>query len=189
MEMFENTWARSLSRRRAFQAFAAFLGSSPLVRAQQDPFRDHSRVPGLKEMVTAFDFEPVAYAKLPRAVYDYTAYGCDSEFTLRRNRQAFEWVELAKGAPVDPSSIKTATTVLGTPMAFPIMIAPTAAHLALHPEGESATRRGATAASATPMILSNNTSQPVDKVAAAAPGPLWFQLYPRKEVDENRPII
>lgn len=179
----------SYSRRRALGALAGFVGSSPLLRAQQDPFRDHSRVPGLKELATTFDFEPVAYAKLPRTAYDYTAYGSDSEFTLRRNRQAFEWVELVRGAAADPKSIQTATSVLGTPMAFPIMIAPTAGHLALHPEGEAATHRGATAASATPMIVSNNTSLPFEKVAAAASGPLWFQLYPKREIDEDRQIL
>jgi len=46
---------------------------SPRLGAQQDTFRDHSRVPGINELVTAFDFEPVAYAKVPREAYDYTA--------------------------------------------------------------------------------------------------------------------
>src|SRR3954468_10378833 len=90
----DDQWANSLNRRTAFRAMAAFLAGSPLLRAQQDPFRDHSRVPGLNELNTVFDFEPVAYAKVPRYNYDYTAYGVDSEFTLRRNREAFDWVDL-----------------------------------------------------------------------------------------------
>jgi hypothetical protein len=28
--------------------------------------------------------------------YDYMAHGGDSEFTLRRNREAFEWVDLVE---------------------------------------------------------------------------------------------
>ena len=94
-------WANSLNRRNAFRAVAGFLAGSPLLRSQQDPFRDHSRIPGLKELVTAFDFEPVAYAKVPRYNYDYTAYGTDSEFTLRRNREAFDWVELIPNRVLD----------------------------------------------------------------------------------------
>src|ERR1051325_3693748 len=94
MNSIERSWRAGVKRRDAFRAFAAFLAASPLLRGQQDPFRDHSRIPGLNELVTAFDFEPVAYAKVPRYAYDYTAYGTDSEFTLRRNREAFEWVEL-----------------------------------------------------------------------------------------------
>ena len=37
---------------------AGFLAGSPLLRSQQDSFRDHSRIPGLNELVTALDFEP-----------------------------------------------------------------------------------------------------------------------------------
>jgi 4-hydroxymandelate oxidase len=131
----------------------------------------------------------VAHAKLPRAAYDYTAYGTESEFTLRRNREAFDWVKLVPRAIGDGASAATATQVLGTKMAFPILIAPTAAHAQLHPEAEAATHRGATAASGTPMIVSNVASLPVEKIAAAASGPLWFQLYPREEIDANREIL
>src|SRR5258708_29156111 len=100
---------------------AGFPAGSPLLRPQQDLFRDHSRVPALNELVTAFDFEPVAYAKVPRYNYDYTAYGTDSEFTLRRNREAFDWVELVPDSIRDVSPIRTATEILGTKMDFPIM--------------------------------------------------------------------
>src|SRR5690606_1487114 len=122
---------------------------SPRLAAQQDTFRDHSRVPGIDELVTAFDFEPVAYSKLPRQAYDYTAQGVDGEFTLRRNREAFDWVSIVPKSVADVSSIRTATEVLGTRMAFPILIAPTAGHIQLHPQGELATFRGSTAASGT----------------------------------------
>src|SRR5207249_3415741 len=74
-------WANSLNRRNALRALAGVLAGSPLLRAQQDPFRDHTRIPGLNELVTSFDFEPVAYAKVQRYNYDYMAYGTDSEFT------------------------------------------------------------------------------------------------------------
>jgi hypothetical protein len=68
----------------------------------------------------------VAYTKLPRETYTYTAYESEGEFTLRRNRQAFDWVELLPRGIVDVSSVKTATEVLGTPMKFPIMVSPSA---------------------------------------------------------------
>jgi len=178
-----------LNRRRALRAMAGFLAASPLLRSQQDPFRDHSRIPGLNELTTAFDFEPVAYAKVPRYNYDYTAYGTDSEFTLRRNREAFEWVELVPKRVLDATPIQTATEILGTKMNFPIMVSPSAGHTMLHPDGEFATYQGATAASNTPYIVSNVSSFPFEKIAAAAKGPLWFQLYPKLEMKANQDVL
>ena len=81
MSKRDREWARSWNRRRAVQGIAAFLAGSPLLRGQQDPFRDHSRVPGMNELLTAFDFEPVFHAKVSREAYDYTSLGVDGEFT------------------------------------------------------------------------------------------------------------
>ncbi len=190
MGKLEDRWLASPTRRAALRSLVtSFVAGSPLLRGQQDPYRDHSRVPAMEELVNAFDFEAVAFAKLPRDAYDYTALGVEDEFTLRRNRQAFEWVELIPKGMVDANSVVTATEVLGTQMAFPIMIAPTASHLSLHPEGEMGTHKGATAASNTPYIISNNASFPVDKIAKAATGPLWFQLYPKETLEDNRELI
>jgi isopentenyl diphosphate isomerase/L-lactate dehydrogenase-like FMN-dependent dehydrogenase len=116
---------------------------------QQDPFRDHSRVPGIDELLTTFDFEAAAYAKLPREAYQYTAHGTESEFTLRRNREAFDWVKLVPRAVANVRSVDTATEVLGVKMKFPLLIAPSSGHGALHPDGEVGTHRGASAASET----------------------------------------
>src|SRR4051812_20854494 len=175
-----------LSRRAAFRAMAAFMAGSPLARTQQDPFRDHSRVPALNELNDAFDFEPVAYAKVPRFNYDNMAYGTDSEFTLRRNRQAFDWVDLVPKRILGAGPIQTATEILGTKMAFPIFVSPSATHNLLHPDAEIGTFRGAMAASDTPYMVSNVTSTPFEKIAAAGKGPLWAQMYPKETLDENR---
>jgi 4-hydroxymandelate oxidase len=156
--------------------------------AQRDPIRDHTRVPGLNELLTAFDFEAVAYAKQPRAVYDYRAYGSDGEFTMRRNREAFDWVELIPKR-VAAGPVSTATELFGTKMAFPLLVSPTAGHGELHPEGELATHKGAAAAANSPMILSNNTSFPFDKVVTAAASPMWVQLYPKQQLEANRAYL
>jgi hypothetical protein len=129
----ERIWWRSTSRRAAWRNLAALLAGSPLLRGQLDPFRDHSRIPGIAEMSDAFDFERVAHAKWPPEIYDYTAYGGASEFTLRRNRTAFDWVELLPKAVSDVSRIETQTDLLGTKMAYPIFVCPTSGHAQLHP--------------------------------------------------------
>ncbi|HWW88900.1 MAG TPA: hypothetical protein VNZ26_35150, partial [Vicinamibacterales bacterium] len=85
MGRIESQWLRSPSRRKALLAFAGVIAGSPLMRsrvsAQLDPrpLKDHQRTPGLDEMRDVFDFEPVMFANLPLAVYDYTAHGDGSE--------------------------------------------------------------------------------------------------------------
>ncbi|MEX2301522.1 MAG: alpha-hydroxy-acid oxidizing protein [Bryobacterales bacterium] len=188
MVPIEKQWRNSVSRRQALRSLAGFLAASPLLHSQQDPFRDHSRVPGIDELLTTFDFEAVAYAKLPRQAYHYTAHGTESESTVRRNREAFEWVKMLPRAIADVSSIDASTELLGVSMKFPILIAPSSGHGALHPEGEVATHRGASAASTT-MILSYGASLRSEEIVKAGSGPMWSQLYGREKFEENLPLV
>jgi 4-hydroxymandelate oxidase len=195
MGPLEKRWLHSRSRRKAIAALAGLAAGSPLIgsgaAAQLDPrpLKEHRRLPGLDEMVTAFDFEPVMFANIPLSVYDYTAHGDGSEFTLRRNRQAFEWVDLVPGATVDPAQVDLSCEILGIKMRFPIMVAPTATMVPLHPDGEIGMYRAATEASNTPMIVSHNTSTAVDRIAAGAKGPLWWQFYPSQSLDATKEIL
>lgn len=175
-----------MTRRAALGGLGGALAGSSLLEAQQDPFRDHSRVPGMDELTTVTEFEAVAFAKMPRDFFMYMAHGGESEFTLRRNREAYDWVELVPKGVVDVSSVQTPTEILGTPMAFPIMTSPTSAHIQLHREAEAATYRGSQAASNTPYIVSDAATLPKEKIAAAATGPLWFQLYPKRDMDVTK---
>ena len=62
------------------------------------------------------------------------------------------------------------------------MIAPTAAQVPLHPDGEAGMHRAGVACANTPMILSHNTSQSVEQVAGRE-GQLWWQFYPRQGLE------
>src|SRR5258708_23838900 len=124
------------TRRALLGGLGAGLAGTTLLQSQQDPSHDNARVPGIDEVRTVTDFETVAFAKLPRETWTYTAYGSEGEFTLRRNRQAFDWVELVPRGIADVSSVKTATQILGTPMNFPMFVSPSAAHGALYKDGE-----------------------------------------------------
>jgi 4-hydroxymandelate oxidase len=78
---------------------------------------------------------------------------------------------------VDVSEGTTATTVLGTDVSMPVLVAPTAFQRMAHPEGEVAMARGA-AAAGTLMCLSTAATATIEEVAAAAPeATRWFQLY------------
>src|SRR6267154_3273692 len=131
------------TRRALLGGLGAGLAGTTLLKSQQDPSHANARVPGMDELRTVADFEPVAFARLPRETWTYSAYGSEGEFTLRRNRQAFDWVELVPRGIADVSSVKTDTQILGTPMRFPMMVSPSAAHGALYRDGEMGTHQGA----------------------------------------------
>ena len=126
--------------------------------------------------VTVEDYEPVARERLPKDVFDFVAGGAGNEWTLAENRLAFDrWVlrpRVLRGAgEADPS-----TTVLGTPVAFPVLIAPWAYQGMAHADGELATARAAAAAGII-MVVSSTTVNFLEDVAAASSGPKWWQLY------------
>jgi isopentenyl diphosphate isomerase/L-lactate dehydrogenase-like FMN-dependent dehydrogenase len=128
-------------------------------------------------VINVDDFEAAARERLEPGAYGYIAGGAGDEHTLRQNRAAFERWELRPRVLVDVSEISTRTTVLGTEVALPVLVAPTAFQRLAHPEGEAATARAA-AAAGTVMTLSTLSSVTPGELAAAAPGaPQWFQLY------------
>ena len=187
MGKIEQRWRRGISRRKALCGLASFMAASPLLHAQRDPWPlgPHRRFLGFDEMRDVFDFEPIFRANAPLSVYDYTAHGTESEFTLYRNRDAFDWVELIGGGGVDAASVDTATELFGHAMPSPIMLAPTARQRDLHPDGELGMHRAATTTGTT-MIVSNVSSFPFPRIAQTAEGPLWFQRYASREIEPNR---
>jgi isopentenyl diphosphate isomerase/L-lactate dehydrogenase-like FMN-dependent dehydrogenase len=180
-----------MSRRKALTGLAGLVAGSPLLHAQLDPrpFPAHRRTPGLSEMLSAFDFEPVMFANVPQSVYDYTAHGDGGEWNLRRNRQAFDWVDLIPGKAVDPSTVDLSSQLLDLKLKYPIVIAPTATQVALHPDGEAGMYRAATQSSNTPMCLSNNSSMSIEQVAKGAQGQLWWQFYPRQDLGASQELL
>lgn len=134
----------------------------------------------MAEPVNVFDFEAIARETLSREAYDYYASGAQDEVTLRENRAAYERLSLAYRVLVDVSRRDLRASVLGQPVAMPVLVAPTAFHRLATPEGELATARAAGAAG-TVMILSTLSTTPIEAVVSAASGPVWFQLYVYKD--------
>ena len=177
-----------MTRRDALKNLGLFLAGSPLLHSQFIPRDTHQRVPSLDEITSAFEFEPVARAKILRASYDYITGGVEGEYSLRRNRKGFDWVTLIPRVVGGVSSVDLSTDVLRQQMPSPIFISPSSGHQRLHREGEKETHRGATAAGVT-MIVSNGSSFATPEIAAAAEGPLWQQLYIHRNLDTARETI
>jgi len=117
-----------------------------------------------------------AQALLPAAAFDYLAGGAGQEVTLAANARAWAAHRFRPRVLRDVSGVDIATTVLGTPVALPILVAPVAAQGLAHPEGELACARGAAAAGSL-FTVSSRASHEFPAVVAASSGPLWFQVY------------
>ena len=131
----------------------------------------------MSELVNVDDYAEAARERLEPGAYGYIAGGAGDEHTLRANAAAFGRWELRPRVLVDVGSVSTAVTVLGTELALPLLVAPTAFQRLCVPEGELAMARAA-AAAGTAMVLSTLSSVTPAEVAAAAPGGTnWFQLY------------
>ncbi len=129
------------------------------------------------EPLNAFDFEALARERLDDMAWEYFRGGAGDETTLRENRAAFDRLKLQPRVLVDVTKVDTSTTVLGTPVTAPVLVAPVALQKLAHPDGEAATARAA-AAAGTIMVLSTSATMRPEPVAAAAVGaPRWFQIY------------
>jgi len=146
-------------------------------------------VTGGEQLLNVWDYERAAEERLDPAAFAYIAGGANDEWTLRENRAAFaRWV-LRPRMLVDVSEVTPATTVLGSDMALPVLVAPTAFQRMAHPEGETAMARGAAAAGAV-MCLSTAATATIEEVAAAAPhGSRWFQLYWSRDREVVRDMV
>jgi isopentenyl diphosphate isomerase/L-lactate dehydrogenase-like FMN-dependent dehydrogenase len=126
--------------------------------------------------INLFDYETLARERLDQMTWDYFMGGSDDEVTLRRNHAAYEQIRLRPRALVNVATCDTMTTVLGTPVSMPVLVAPMAYQALAHRDGECAMARG-TGAAGTLMVVSTLATRSLEEVAEAATGPLWFQLY------------
>ncbi len=134
------------------------------------------------------DFEELAATRLEATAWDYYRGGAEDEVTLHANLAAFERVRLRPRVLVDVSSVNASTTVLGTSVSMPVLVAPTAYHCLACVDGECATAKAAGAAN-TLMVMSTLATRRLEDVAAAASGPLWFQLYVYRDRSVSESLV
>jgi len=147
--------------------------------------------------VTAAPGRPVNLRELGALVADrldagphgYFAGGAGDEQTLADNEAAYTRRRLLPRVLVDVSDVSTATSVLGTDIALPVLVAPVALQRMAHPDGEPGMARAA-AGAGTIMILSTLATATPHEVAQSAPdAPRWFQLYVLKDRGATRALI
>jgi isopentenyl diphosphate isomerase/L-lactate dehydrogenase-like FMN-dependent dehydrogenase len=122
------------------------------------------------------DLRRAAQRRLPRVVFDYIDGGAEDESTLRANCRAFETVTLRPRCAVATPVCDVRTTVLGTSVTMPLILAPVGSCRLMYPRGEEAAGRAAGEAGIV-CTLSTLSGCRLEDVAAASGGSLWYQLY------------
>jgi 4-hydroxymandelate oxidase len=138
--------------------------------------------------VNLHELEALARERLPAMVYDYYAGGAQDEVTIDENRRAWEAIRLRPRVLVDVGHVDCTTTVLGRQIALPVLTAPCGFNGLAHAEGECAVARAA-AGAGTIQVVSTVATTSLEDVAAAAPGPRWFQLYCYRDREVTRALV
>src|SRR5256714_368591 len=122
------------------------------------------------------DLRRAAKKRLPRVVFDYIDGGAEAEWTMRENARAFDEVMFRPRSAVATKQCDLRTTVLGTTMELPFLLAPVGSSRMFYPRGEEVAARAAGNAG-TVYALSTLSGCAVRDVKAATRGPVWYQLY------------
>jgi 4-hydroxymandelate oxidase len=127
-------------------------------------------------VINVADYLAAAGEQVDPSIWCYFEGGAADEITLRANTAAYSRWILRPRMLVDVTEVATATTLLGTPVAMPLGVAPFAMQGLLAPKGECLTAAAAGAAGVL-MCVSTLTTSSHGEIARASGGPRWLQLY------------
>jgi 4-hydroxymandelate oxidase len=139
--------------------------------------------------INVADYERLAAERLDPGVHGYFAGGAGDERTLNDNAAAWGRHTLHPRVLVDVGQVSTKTTVLGTEISMPLMVAPVAFQRLVDPDGEVAMARAAAAAGTIMCLSTIATSHPSEVAAQAPAAPRWFQLYCFSDRGVTRALI
>ena len=121
--------------------------------------------------------EDAAREAMTPEAFGYVAGSAGSGATARANRRAFDRWRIVPRMLRDVAERDLATSVLGTDMPAPVLLAPIGVQTIVHPEGELASARAAAGLGLT-FIHSTAAAHSIEQVAeASGAGSRWYQLY------------
>src|SRR5437773_3588025 len=142
-------------------------------------YQDEIYTLGLAGQLPPFTTDPDALEESARrrmapGPFWYVAGAAGTGSTMCANRTAFDQWRIVPRMLTNPKIRDLRTTVLGTGMPAPVLVAPVGVQSIIHPDGELATARAAAELGLT-MVLSSMSSFPIEEVAeASGDGPRWF---------------
>ena len=103
-------------------------------------------------------------------------------------RTSFDLMTLRQRLMVNALDLDLTTELFGYRMFAPIVVGPVSNQGELHSEGELATARGASAAR-TVMVVSRDSTHPIEQIAAETSEPLWYQVYADGDASATRDAV
>jgi L-lactate dehydrogenase (cytochrome) len=123
----------------------------------------------------ASDARRLARRSLPAALFDYVDGAAEDEATMAANGDAFRQVTFRPRAGAGARTPEIATTVAGSRVSMPVLLAPCGLTELLHPDGSTGVMRAALDAE-TLYLVSTYVGLPPEAFAEHR-SPRWFQLY------------
>jgi L-lactate dehydrogenase (cytochrome) len=130
----------------------------------------------LNKVASVEDLRRFARRRLPRGIFDYIDGGAEDERTLADNSAAFARIRFRPRVLREVGDVDPSTKLLGRPLPYPLVLAPTGYTRVADPQGELAVARAAERAGL-PYALSTMATRSIEEVAAVSEGRKWFQVY------------
>jgi len=134
------------------------------------------RIAPAGDLVNTLEYEEMAARSLPARTQALIAGG---------DRSYFERITFRPRVMIPTVDMDQSVDLFGQKLFAPIIVGPVAQQQRFHPEGEVATARGAAAAK-TLMVVSSDSSFPLDKISAEAKAGFWYQAFPQSGVDATK---
>jgi 4-hydroxymandelate oxidase len=159
----------ALTRRQALAGFGSLATASPLMSDQPPKLAGEppGRIAPRTDLVNVLEFENMAERKLAPSVYA-TIAGSDRSF--------FDRITFRPRMMVPTTHLDLSLQLFGDKMFAPVMAGPLAKLQTYHPDGEAGMARAASAAKAW-MVVSSESSMPLEKIAAESTTVLWYQVF------------
>ncbi|MBP2349666.1 4-hydroxymandelate oxidase [Kribbella aluminosa] len=131
--------------------------------------------------------ESAAADKLPEAVHRYYRQGSAAGVSVGEATAAWSAYRFRPRVLNDVSGVDLGTTVLGTPVDAPVLVAPSTMQRMADPDGELAMARGVSAAGSVLGVSSNAGSTFAELGATGVPW--WLQIYIVRNRDITRRML
>jgi L-lactate oxidase len=140
------------------------------------------------DIINLRELEPAAEKLIPSGGFGYISSAAGDEWTKRENEAAFKRITIVPRYLTGYKEADRSTTLLGSKVSMPIIVAAMAGHGMAHVTAEVGSARGTGEAGALYTAASLSTKT-MEEIAAASSGPKWFQIYLPADRGKAREIL